>query len=78
MQFGGYDTALLLEQNEKKDYGIHWYPLSGTAWWQINIEGIKYGSDLISNGKTRTCIMDTGTSLIAVPSYEFKKLVKAW
>jgi hypothetical protein len=52
--------------------------LTGLNWWQINIEGMKYGSDEIFSGKTHSCIMDTGTSLIAVPNQEFNALTKAW
>jgi hypothetical protein len=39
---------------------------------------MKYGSDEIFSGKTHSCIMDTGTSLIAVPNQEFNALTKAW
>jgi hypothetical protein len=39
---------------------------------------MKYGSEEIFSRKTHSCIMDTGTSLIAVPNQEFNALTKAW
>ena len=42
------------------------------------MEDLKYGSHDVFSGKTRTCIMDTGTSLIAVPNEEFSALTRVW
>jgi hypothetical protein len=37
MTFGGYDEDMIKVGNEKEGYGIHWYKLVGTNWWQIEV-----------------------------------------
>lgn len=71
VQFGGFDTSYLANQDASEGYGIEWFPLIGTTWWQIKLQDTQYGESSVSSGQTATCIMDTGTSLIAVPDYEF-------
>lgn len=37
MTFGGYDETMLKQGSEADGYGIHWYPLTNTIWWQVEI-----------------------------------------
>ena len=78
MQFGGFDKSFMKDDDPNREYGIHWFPLVGQTWWQMTIIDTQYDSKTIFSGLTKTCIMDTGTSLIAVPSKEFSKLIQSW
>ena len=75
VQLGGFDTYYLIEDPAKPDlYGIHWYPLIGYSWWQIEMKGFSYGGTNFRNDKSTSCILDTGTSLIAIPPSDFDGL----
>lgn len=77
--FGDYDNNYIKTSNPlNPDDDILWYPLVGKTWWQISIADINYGKTSIFTGKTKTCIMDTGTSLIAMPNDEFTDIAKRW
>jgi hypothetical protein len=65
VMFGGIDYSLINSGQ------IEWFPLIGKSWWQIALSDTQYGTTSVFSGATRTCIMDTGTSLIAMPHYEF-------
>ena len=71
MLFGAYDSTLLKSE-------IVWLPLVGTSWWQIKMVNTQYGQYSVAGPNTTTCIMDTGTSLITVPNYEFDRLSSMW
>ena len=50
----------------------------GKSWWTMTIADIQNGKESVFSGDVKSCIMDTGTSLIAVPAKEFKALSQAW
>lgn len=76
--FGGYDSAYVKTGDSSKGYGLHWYKLKDTFWWQIEIEDALFGTTSFYQKDTDQAIIDTGTSLIAVPDDEFKVLKKIW
>ena len=48
------------------DKKIKWYDLIGTFWWELAIKSFSYkGVSLL--GDTTSCIIDSGTSFLAVP-----------
>jgi Eukaryotic aspartyl protease len=57
---------------------MHWYPLKGYSWWEIEMVDASYGGSTIRNQAKTTCIVDTGTTLIAIPSADFEKLARKW
>ena len=71
MLFGGYDSSFLKSE-------IVWLPLVGNTWWQVKMLNTQYGPNSVAGPNTTTCIMDTGTSLITVPNFEFIRLSAMW
>jgi hypothetical protein len=63
------------EDDTDKGYGLHYYSLTGTNWWQIEIRDIKYGDRSVKETSIQSAIMDSGTSLIIVPYVDFNTLV---
>ena len=47
-------------------------PLSSESYWEINLDGVKLGSDSVSS--TKSAIVDSGTSLLAGPKSEISKI----
>ena len=47
-------------------------PLSSESYWEINLDGVKLGSDSVSSAKN--AIVDSGTSLLAGPKSEISKI----
>ena len=76
MVFGGYDNTLIKEGDSGNGYGIHWYPLTGKTWWQIQIQDVLYGGTSVFSNTAKNCIIDSGTSLIALPSSEWTKIMQ--
>lgn len=71
-QFGGYDTAYI----KSPQTDVDWTSLSdNTLFWNINIDGYRYGSADSYHGDTAayylnyfsTGTLDTGTSLMLIP-----------
>lgn len=70
MDFGGVDESLM-----KSGASIQWFDLTKTSWWAINLEGAKYDGSTISDSSSITGILDTGTSLIAIPVTDYRNLM---
>ncbi|KZT41155.1 putative PEP4-aspartyl protease [Sistotremastrum suecicum HHB10207 ss-3] len=58
--FGGIDSKHYTGK-------IHYVPLRQKAYWEVELEGVKFGDDVLELENTGAAI-DTGTSLIALPS----------
>lgn len=41
--------------------------------WEINLEGVKYDDDSITESGTTTALIDTSSYLIGIPANDFKK-----
>lgn len=78
MTFGDYDSSIIKGGSEDDGYGVHWYGLSGTTWWQIDLKNARLGSSSFMSASSTPGILDTGTSLIAVPSADFTDLSSQW
>jgi hypothetical protein len=65
--FGGVD--------EKHYSGsFSFVPLSAETYWQVALDGVKLGGDSMSS--TKSAIVDSGTSLLAGPTAEVKKIAE--
>lgn len=68
--FGGIDDSKFVED---PTYFPLLHPLTGTTWWWIDLSVASYkGESFLLHGNS--CIIDTGTSLIAMPSRDLNKL----
>ncbi|KAG0143973.1 hypothetical protein CROQUDRAFT_65522 [Cronartium quercuum f. sp. fusiforme G11] len=47
---------------------INYVPLTNNSMWQIGIDGVSIGKQLIPNSGSNKVLVDSGTSLIGVPS----------
>lgn len=66
----------MIESGPKNDgYGIHWYDLEGTNYWEIKINDIKFEGSSAMSGWSARAILDSGTSLIAMPSNAFSRTI---
>lgn len=54
---------------------IFYEPLSSTTYWEIKLSGMKINGNSVTN--VDKAILDTGTSLLAGPTDEVKKIAKA-
>lgn len=63
LEFGGVDSS-----HYTGDFSF--VKLSSESYWQIALDGVKLGSDSVS--QTKSAIVDSGTSLLAGPSAEIK------
>lgn len=53
---------------------INWIPLIGEQWWQMSITQATYnGVSFLVNANS--AIVDSGTSLLAMPSADFNNLI---
>lgn len=70
--FGDYDESMIKEGDSTDGFGMHWYPLTGTRYWQVEIQDLIVESDSVYSGDSSKAILDSGTSLITVPVEDFK------
>ncbi|KAI6068373.1 Pepsin A-like protein [Aix galericulata] len=68
--FGGIDPAYTTN-------GISWIPLSAETYWQITMERVFVGEKAVACYFSCQAIVDTGTSLLAVPTFALKRIYKA-
>lgn len=73
MSFGGYDKSYIKNGSEAEGFGVHWYPLIGKNWWQIDIQDVGFEGTSIFSGDASSCIVDSGTSMITVPVSDFNR-----
>ncbi|XP_061855699.1 pepsin A-5 [Colius striatus] len=59
--FGGVDSSYTTN-------GISWIPLSAETYWQITMESVAIDGETVACASGCQAIVDTGTSLLAVPS----------
>ncbi|XP_075568406.1 LOW QUALITY PROTEIN: pepsin A-like [Pelecanus crispus] len=59
--FGAVDNAYTTN-------GIHWIPLSAETYWQITMDSVSIGGEPVACSNGCQAIVDTGTSLLAVPN----------
>lgn len=76
--FGSYDQSRLKEGAEVDGYGMHWYDLTGTQHWQVEIQDLMVEGESVFSHETTKAILDSGTSFITVPSSDFKKIQRAY
>jgi len=74
MEFGGYTTSYLKTGDANSGYGLHWYDIVDTNYWELPLSAANYGTESILTEKTMTAIIDTGTTLIAIPTNDFDVL----
>lgn len=67
--FGGYD----LEKYGLQDRNILWTKLSNTLYWTLPLNLVK-ANDFELSLISINLIVDTGTSLLYMPKYEYKQL----
>jgi len=65
LEFGGVDPKHV-------SGSFQYVPLSSESYWQIKLDGVKLGSNSVS--QTKSAIVDSGTSLLAGPSAEVKAI----
>uniref|UniRef100_A0A8B9DQM9 pepsin A n=1 Tax=Anser cygnoides TaxID=8845 RepID=A0A8B9DQM9_ANSCY len=68
--FGGIDSAYTTK-------GITWIPLSAETYWQITMERVFVGEKAVACYFSCQAIVDTGTSLLAVPTTALKRIYNA-
>ncbi|NXG98818.1 PEPA protein, partial [Loxia leucoptera] len=56
--------------------GISWIPLSAETYWQITMESVSVSGTPVACSSGCQAIVDTGTSLLAVPMRAFRTLMK--
>ncbi|PIO27453.1 hypothetical protein AB205_0189340 [Aquarana catesbeiana] len=59
--FGGVDTSYYTGN-------LNWVPLTAETYWQITVDSISIGGQVIACSGSCSAIVDTGTSLLAGPS----------
>merc|ERR1712054_478384 len=65
LEFGGIDS-----NHYTGDFSF--VKLSSESYWEIALDGVKMGSDSVS--QTKSAIVDSGTSLVAGPTAEIKAI----
>ncbi|NXP34050.1 PEPA protein, partial [Leiothrix lutea] len=56
--------------------GISWIPLSAETYWQISMESVSMGGAPVACSSGCQAIVDTGTTLLAVPIRAFRTLMR--
>lgn len=67
IDFGFYDSNSYTQD-------LAWFPLINTYWWQIGLEDAQYNGQSFMSVAT-SVIIDSGTSLIAMPNADFTDLI---
>ncbi|XP_065611854.1 pepsin A [Cyrtonyx montezumae] len=67
--FGGIDPSYTTN-------GIYWVPLSAETYWQITMDKVTVGRKSIGCYFTCQAIVDTGTSLLAVPQGAYDRIIR--
>uniref|UniRef100_A0A663LYS0 pepsin A n=1 Tax=Athene cunicularia TaxID=194338 RepID=A0A663LYS0_ATHCN len=57
--------------------GISWIPLSAETYWQITMDSVSIGGQIVACSAGCQAIVDTGTSLLAVPNSALNNLLSA-
>ncbi|NXK49537.1 PEPA protein, partial [Chauna torquata] len=68
--FGGIDYSYTTN-------GITWIPLSAETYWQITMDSVDVNGEAIACSDSCQAIVDTGTSLLAVPSSALSNIYSA-
>ncbi|NWX12867.1 PEPA protein, partial [Aegotheles bennettii] len=68
--FGGIDPSYTTN-------GIKWIPLSAETYWQITMESVTVQGQITACSYSCQAIVDTGTSLLAMPSKALRSLQSA-
>ncbi|KAM6308996.1 pepsin A-like [Aegotheles albertisi] len=68
--FGGIDSSYTTN-------GINWIPLSAETFWQITMESVTVRGKKTACTNSCQAIVDTGTSLLAIPGKDLKQLYSA-
>ncbi|NWH53911.1 PEPA protein, partial [Fregata magnificens] len=68
--FGGIDSSYTTN-------GINWIPLSAETYWQITMDSVSIGGETVACSAGCQAIVDTGTSLLAVPNQALSNLLGA-
>ena len=68
VMFGGFDLKYA-----KKNETVAWHKLSNTNYWTVKLTGAKLGNLTITTS-TDQAIIDTGTSYILIPRFDFEQL----
>lgn len=76
--FGGYKQYLIKEGPQEDGFGIHWYNLIGTRYWEVEIRDLKVESQSIFSSETKIAILDSGTSMMSMPFTDFNKFKKIY
>lgn len=65
---GGYDEEI------DSDYDLQYFPVVSPFYWAISMKSARYNKkDLFNNSRDiRIALIDTGTSLIHMPTSDFK------
>ncbi|XP_058683026.1 pepsin A-like [Poecile atricapillus] len=56
--------------------GISWIPLSAETYWQISMESVSFNGAAVACSRGCQAIVDTGTTLLAVPIRAFRTLMR--
>lgn len=57
--FGGYDS-FKIKKDDDEGYGIHWYDIEDSKYWQVEVVGSMYGDYSLNNGEEFLAILDSG------------------
>ncbi|XP_068253893.1 pepsin A-like [Nyctibius grandis] len=68
--FGGIDSSYTTN-------GITWIPLSAETYWQITMDSVNLGNQPVACTSGCQAIVDTGTSLLAVPTSAYNNILAA-
>ncbi|KFQ90889.1 Pepsin A, partial [Nipponia nippon] len=68
--FGGIDPLYTIN-------GITWIPLSAETYWQITMESVSVGGKTVACSAGCQAIVDTGTSLLAMPNQALGNILSA-
>ena len=68
LMLGGYNP-------DKYSGSISWIPLNAETYWQVELNGVVFGSQTTTS--TKRAILDTGTSLLAGPTADVKPMLTA-